>query len=93
MAYYLGRDITVYLTTESTEAQVDVVSNKVSTGEAGGGSGAAATATITFTGIPDLDEEITIIANKIKIKPVIKLIPSINFPMNRPVFLWFLILL
>ena len=36
MAYYLGRDVTVYLTTESDEAQVDVSGNAVSAISAGG---------------------------------------------------------
>ena len=49
MAYYLGRDVRVYLTTEATEAQVTVASNAVSA--SGGGSSsesAVATASITF---------------------------------------------
>jgi len=55
MVYYLGRDVKVYLTTESTEAQVSVASNAVSA--TGGGSGSvsvAATGTITITAYAEL---------------------------------------
>jgi hypothetical protein len=49
MAYYLGRDVRVYLTTESTEAQVDVSSNAVTINtELGGAVDVAATGSITF---------------------------------------------
>ena len=52
MAYYLGRDVKVYLTTESPEAQVDVSSFAVSAISAGGSSVAAvATLTITDTNV------------------------------------------
>jgi hypothetical protein len=65
MVYYLGRDVKVYLTTESAEAQVDVTSNTVTTSDADEGISAAldyATATITFTSAPNADENITIIS-------------------------------
>jgi hypothetical protein len=44
MVYYLGRDVKVYITTESDEAQVDVASNAVSAISAGGTSEAATAA-------------------------------------------------
>ena len=44
MVYYLGRDVKVYITTESDEAQVDVSSNEVSAISAGGASVAATAA-------------------------------------------------
>ena len=47
MVYYLGRDVKVYITTESDEAQVDVSSNEVSAISAGGAS-VAATAAGTY---------------------------------------------
>ena len=58
MAYYLGRDVKVYLTTESPDAQVDVASNAISAISAGGLS-TSATATFTFgdTEFDDDDEE------------------------------------
>ena len=64
MVYYLGRDVKVYLTTESVEAQVDVASNEITTTTVTSGSAGnvAATATITFTGAPNSDENITIIS-------------------------------
>ena len=52
MVYYLGRDVKVYLTTESPESQVSVVSNAVSAlggGSGAGGSSTAGVATITVT--------------------------------------------
>ena len=58
MAYYLGRDVKVYLTTESTEAQVDVTANTVTTSDADEGVSAAldfATATITITDLTELN--------------------------------------
>jgi len=54
MAYYLGRDVKVYLTTESPEAQVDVSGFAVSAISAGGSS-VAATATITITDLTELN--------------------------------------
>ena len=56
MVYYLGRDVKVYLTTESTESQVSVVSNAVSA--LGGGSGSvsvAATGTVTITDLTEIN--------------------------------------
>jgi hypothetical protein len=47
MVYYLGRDVKVYLTTESTEAQVDVVNNEVTTTGSGAAADIASVATIT----------------------------------------------
>ena len=58
MAYYLGRDVKVYLTTESSEAQVDVTANTVTTSDADEGISAAldfATATITITDLSELN--------------------------------------
>jgi len=58
MAYYLGRDVKVYLTTESAECQVDVSANTVTTSDADEGvSGALdfATATITITDFTELN--------------------------------------
>ena len=58
MVYYLGRDVKVYITTESPECQVDVLNNAVSAISAGGSS-IAATATFTFgdTEFDSSDEE------------------------------------
>ena len=53
MAYYLGRDVKVYLTTESPDAQVDVASNAISAISAGGLSEAATAAMSCVDG--DLD--------------------------------------
>jgi hypothetical protein len=56
MAYYLGRDVKVFLTTESPESQVSVVSNAVSA--LGGGASSVAvdaTATITITDLTELN--------------------------------------
>jgi hypothetical protein len=61
MAYYLGRDVKVYLTTESAESQVDVSSFKVTTTGGGAAADVAATATITFTGGPGPGETLTIV--------------------------------
>jgi hypothetical protein len=58
MVYYLGRDVKVYLTTESTEAQVDVTANTVTTSDADEGISSAldfATATITITDLTELN--------------------------------------
>ena len=55
MVYYLGRDVKVYLTTESPEAQVDVSSNEVSAISAGGASVAATAALACVDG--DLNTE------------------------------------
>jgi len=52
MVYYLGRDVKVYLTTETPEAQVSVASNAVSAlggGEATSSVAQAGVATITVT--------------------------------------------
>jgi hypothetical protein len=62
MAYYLGRDVKVYLTTESAESQVDVSSSKVTTTGGGAAADVAATATITFAGSIAYDTSITIIS-------------------------------
>ena len=67
MVYYLGRDVKVYITTESTESQVNVASNKVTTSdyETAGGLDTgitAATATVTFAGSIAYNESITIIS-------------------------------
>jgi hypothetical protein len=67
MAYFLGRDVKVYLTTESTESQVNVISNEITTSDyatAGGVDAgiAAATATITFAGSIAYNTSITIIS-------------------------------
>jgi hypothetical protein len=66
MVYYLGRDVKVYITTESTESQVNVASNKVTTSdyETAGGLDtgiAAATATVTIGGHTAVGRVITII--------------------------------
>ena len=47
MAYYLGRDVAVYITTESDEAQVDAGSNVVSTTGAGDPVDVGSVGTIT----------------------------------------------
>ena len=60
MVYYLGRDVKVYLTTESVEAQVDVASNAVSAISAGGSS-AAATGSITVAEVTNFDDEDTFV--------------------------------
>ena len=60
MAYYLGRDVKVYLTTESDEAQVDVSSNAVSAISAGG-STAAATGSITVDEVTSFVDEQTFV--------------------------------
>jgi hypothetical protein len=62
MAYDLGRDVAVYITTESDEAQVDAGSNVVSTTGAGAPADVAATATITFAGSIAYNTSITIIS-------------------------------
>jgi hypothetical protein len=61
MAYFLGRDVKVYLTTESDETQVDVSDSKVTTTGTGAAADVAATATITFTGGPGDGETLTIV--------------------------------
>ncbi len=60
MAYYLGRDVKVFITTESTEAQVDVSSNAVSAISAGGSS-AAATGSITVAEVTSFVDEETFV--------------------------------
>ena len=60
MVYYLGRDVKVYLTTESVEAQVNVASNAVSAISAGGSS-AAATGSITVAEVTNFDDEDTFV--------------------------------
>jgi len=60
MAYYLGGDVKVYLTTESDEAQVDVSSNAVSAISAGG-STAAATGSITVDEVTSFVDEQTFV--------------------------------
>ena len=67
MVYYLGRDVKVYITTESTESQVNVASNKVTTSdyETAGGLDtgiAAATATVEIGGHTAVGRVITIIS-------------------------------
>jgi hypothetical protein len=66
MAYYLGRDVRVYLTTESTEAQVDVSGSApsvVTTTSMTGGTPAdeAATGSITFLLALSVGNTVTII--------------------------------
>ena len=66
MVYYLGRDVKVYITTESTESQVNVASSKVTTSdyETAGGLDTgitAATATVTIGGHTAVGRVITII--------------------------------
>jgi len=61
MAYYLGRDVKVYITTESTEAQVDVTNNTVTTTGGGAAVDVAATATVTIGGYTAVGRVITII--------------------------------
>ena len=66
MAYYLGRDVKVYLTTESAECQVDVSANTVTTTGAGAPADVAATGTVQFTNsaAADLDDStITVISS------------------------------
>lgn len=62
MAYYLGRDVKVYITTESPEAQVNVSSNAVTTEGGGAAADVASTATITFAGSIAYNQSITIIS-------------------------------
>ena len=67
MVYYLGRDVKVYITTESTETQVNVASSKVTTSdyETAGGLDtgiAAATATVEIGGHTAVGRVITIIS-------------------------------
>jgi len=57
MAYYLGRDVKVYLTTESPDAQVDVASNAISAISAGGLSAAASAVMSCVDGDLDTSEQ------------------------------------
>ena len=64
MVYYLGRDVKVYLTTESPEAQVSVVNNEVTATGAAGGGAVAASGRIAFSAgdVPEAGDTITIIS-------------------------------
>ena len=55
MVYYLGKDVKVYITTESDDAQVNVASNAVSAISAGGSEAAATAAMACVDG--DLNTE------------------------------------
>ena len=57
MAYYLGRDVKVYLTTESPESQVSVVSHAVSALGGGSGSGGSPTAGVSTITVTDTAEK------------------------------------